>query len=83
MRNVSFAFLLITTLIMANACNNIKSPETTSTAETSGIKIAYVNGDSILLHYKEFKKESEAMELSKELLKSNCRAKGLRSRRKS
>lgn len=76
MTNVSFAFLLITTLIMANACNNNGSPETSSTAETTGIKIAYVNGDSILLHYKEFKKESEAMELKQRAAEEQLQSKG-------
>jgi len=76
MRNVSFALLLITTLIMANACNSTGSPESTSPSETSGIKIAYVNGDSILLHYKEFKKESEAMELKQRAAEEQLQSKG-------
>jgi outer membrane protein len=76
MRNVSFAFLLIITLIIAYACNNSASPEATSPAETSGIKIAYVNGDSILLHYKEFKKESEAMELKQRAAEEQLQSKG-------
>jgi outer membrane protein len=76
MRNVSFAFLLITAMIVANACNNAVSPETSSTAATSGIKIAYVNGDSILLHYKEFKKESEAMEIKQRAAEEQLQSKG-------
>jgi outer membrane protein len=61
---------------MAYACNNSASPETTSTAETTGIKIAYVNGDSILVHYKEFKKESEAMELKQRAAEEQLQSKG-------
>ena len=76
MKNFSLSFLLVYTLLMAYACKEGTSPASQPGGESTGIKIAYVNGDSILTNYKEFKKESEAMEIKQRNAEEQLQSKG-------
>lgn len=61
---------------MTYACKEAASSATQPASESTGIKIAYVNGDSILTNYKEFKKESEAMEIKQRNAEEQLQSKG-------
>lgn len=61
---------------MTYACKEASPSASQPAAEGTGIKIAYVNGDSILFHYKEFKKESEAMEIKQRNAEEQLQSKG-------
>lgn len=76
MKNFSIPFVLICALLMTYACKEAGSSTSQPAAEGTGIKIAYVNGDSILFHYKEFKKESEAMEIKQRNAEEQLQSKG-------
>ncbi len=76
MKNFNIPFILVCSLLMTYACKEAGSSASSPTAEVSGIKIAYVNGDSILFHYKEFKKESEAMEIKQRKAEEQLKSKG-------
>lgn len=75
MKNFSIPFVLVCTLLMTYACKEAASPASQSAGDT-GLKIAYVNGDSILTNYKEFKKESEAMEIKQRNAEEQLQSKG-------
>lgn len=76
MKNFSIPFVLVCTLLMTYACKDAGSSASQPAEEAAGIKIAYVNGDSILFHYKEFKKESEAMEIKQRNAEEQLQSKG-------
>lgn len=76
MKNFSIPLVLVCTLLMTYACKEAGSSASQPAAEAVGIKIAYVNGDSILFHYKEFKKESEAMEIKQRNAEEQLQSKG-------
>lgn len=76
MKNFSIPLVLVCTLLMTYACKEAGSSASQPAAEATGIKIAYVNGDSILFHYKEFKKESEAMEIKQRNAEEQLQSKG-------
>lgn len=76
MKNFNILFVLGCTLLMTYACKEAASPASQSAGESTGLKIAYVNGDSILTNYKEFKKESEAMEIKQRSAEEQLQSKG-------
>ncbi len=76
MKNLSIPFVLVCTLLMTYACKEAGSSAAQPTGEGTGIKIAYVNGDSILTNYKEFKKESAAMEIKQRNAEEQLQSKG-------
>jgi outer membrane protein len=76
MKNFSISFVLVCTLLMTYACKEAGTPASESAGESTGIKIAYVNGDSIMTNYKEFKKESEAMEIKQRNAEEQLQSKG-------
>lgn len=71
-----FYLLFIPVLFVLFACEK-KASDTTSVTETAtGLKIAYVNGDSILMNFKEFRAESEAMEIKQRQAEDDLQKKG-------
>jgi outer membrane protein len=75
MRYFTTAVLCILSLCLFTSCKERGSTIQDSNDPT-GLKIAFVNGDSILFHYKEFRKESEAMELKQRNLEMELQSKG-------
>ena len=51
-------------------------PAASSGTTQAGVRIAYVNGDSILQHYKVFRQESDAMEAKQRSLEQELQTKG-------
>ena len=61
MRNITLSVIALSMLCLVTACDK-KSPASASTAEAvGGMKIAFVNGDSILMKYDQFSKLSDVM----------------------
>ena len=61
MRNLTLSFAALALCALLIACDK-KSPSVATAADTSGgMKIAYVNGDSILMKYDQFSKLSDVM----------------------
>jgi outer membrane protein len=76
MKNYSILFILVFTLFISIACKKESTMSTQTSDNSTGLKIAYVNGDSILFHFKDFRKESEAMEIKQRDLEQQLQSKG-------
>ena len=76
MKYFSSAFLLVCALILFTSCKDSGSNATHGSGDSSSLKIAFVNGDSVLFNYKEFRKESEAMEQKQRNLEDELQSKG-------
>lgn len=76
MRKINLIILAALSISFSIACKESAPVSTASTASGEGVKIAYVNGDSILLHYKDFRKESEAMEAKQKKAEEELQSKG-------
>lgn len=69
---LSFLFLSVLTV----SCKKVEPGQSSTDPQTTGLKIAYVNGDSVLLHFAEFRKESEAMEDRQRKAEEQLQSKG-------
>jgi outer membrane protein len=58
------------------SCDKGGSSDTSGQSSASGLKIAYVNGDSILLNYGEFRAASESLNLKQRDAEESLQAKG-------
>jgi outer membrane protein len=58
------------------ACEKSKTSVSVDDSDSTGLKIAYVNGDSILNNFTEFKSESEAMEIRQRQAEEDLQKKG-------
>jgi outer membrane protein len=76
MRKYSLIFSVLFLLFVAFACNQEGPGNSSEGSSGTGLKIAYVNGDSILHHFAEFRKESEAMEIKQRKLEDQLQSKG-------
>lgn len=76
MRKINLIILAALSISFSIACKESAHVSTAPTASGEGVKIAYVNGDSILLHYKDFRKESEAMEAKQKKAEEELQSKG-------
>lgn len=76
MKNFSILFTLISAMLLTYACKESGSAGPQPVATAGGLKIAYVNGDSILTHYKDFKKQSDAMEIKQRNAEEQLQSKG-------
>lgn len=76
MRYFSTCLLIISSLFLFYACTDKGAGSSQSAGDSTGLKIAFVNGDSILFNYKEFRKESEAMEIKQKGLEDELQSKG-------
>lgn len=76
MRKINLIILAALSISFSIACKESAPVSTAPTASGEGVKIAYVNGDSILLHYKDFRKESEAMEAKQKKAEEELQSKG-------
>ncbi len=76
MKSIAIFFVLFCLLTLLTSCDSGKSSEAQTTSNHSGLKIAFVHGDSILMNYNEFKKESDAMELKQRRAEEELQKKG-------
>lgn len=76
MKSNNLLFALFCVLLMTYACKESGSAGSGPVTNTVGLKIAFVNGDSILTHYKDFKKQSEAMEIKQRNAEEQLQSKG-------
>ena len=76
MKNYWFLFLGFMLILVNGACKKTGDPAASSGGETTGLKIAFVNGDSILQHFTEFRKESEVMEEKQRKAEAELQSKG-------
>lgn len=67
------ATLALLTLL---ACQQADSGHASGATQTEGLKIAYVNGDTILHKFEEFRRESEVMEAKQRKLEEELQTKG-------
>lgn len=63
-------------LLIISACEGKSTVKVDNTTHAPGIKIAYVNGDSILMNYTEFRAASEAMEAKQRQVEEDLQKKG-------
>ncbi|MEO5905117.1 MAG: OmpH family outer membrane protein, partial [Saprospiraceae bacterium] len=76
MRHFPGFFLSISLLLSLVACDKTKVSVSENGSNSTGLKIAYVNGDSILNNFTEFKAESEAMEIRQRQAEEDLQKKG-------
>jgi len=67
--------IAICCILFLISCGN-EGAKNTSASSTSGVKIAYVNGDTILMNYKEFKAQSESMDARQKEAENMLQTKG-------
>lgn len=65
------------TLFASCAADKSSGSQAASGGGSSDLKIAFVYGDSILMNYKEFRKESDAMELKQRRAEEELQKKGM------
>ena len=58
----TFLFISIVSLVSFMACEKKTGATNTDNPSSSGLKVAYINGDSILMNFAQFRSESQAME---------------------
>jgi len=76
MKSNNLLLALFCALLMTYACKESGSAGSPPAANSGGLRIAFVNGDSILTHYKDFKKQSEAMEIKQRNAEEQLQSKG-------
>lgn len=72
---ILFYFLMIF-FFSLNACEKKAAGVKVETSDSPGLKIAYVNGDSILFNFNEFRAESEAMDEKQRKAEEDLQKKG-------
>ena len=68
-------FAVVCCTLFFISCDKGGSPQSPSTS-SSGLKIAYVNGDTILMNYKEFREQSKTMEAKQKDAEAQLQQKG-------
>jgi|SRR5687767_6101963 len=75
--NPRLLFIAILFLFLSiSACEKKASVSASVDADSRGLKIAYINGDSVLFNFKEFRAESEAMEAKQRKAEEDLQKKG-------
>ncbi len=69
--------ICLSTLLFSCAGDTSSGREVESGGGSSDLKIAFVYGDSILMNYKEFRRESDAMELKQRRAEEELQKKGM------
>ena len=72
----TFIFLLLSGAIFFSACDQKKGADTPAETSGTGLKIAYVNSDSVLNNFKDFKTQAEAMSAREQEAEANLQKKG-------
>jgi len=75
MRNL-IQFITVCIVFSFIGCDKPSGQNNRDESNNSGFKIAYVNGDSILLNYKEFRSQSESMEAKQQNAEDMLQSKG-------
>ncbi len=70
-----FFCIIILSVLSFSACDKTGTRVNVD-ASTTGLKIAYVNGDSILLNFEEFRNQSEAMDQKQRIAEEELQRKG-------
>ena len=76
MRNLIQLLIICTIAFSYISCDKSGNAKGTDGSSNSGLKIAYVNGDTILLNYKEFRSQSAAMESKQKNAEEMLQSKG-------
>ena len=76
MINRIFFFITVISLLSLIACEKNKDGSTNVDVNATGLKIAYVNGDSILHNFNEFRTQSEAMDSKQKKAEEELQKKG-------
>jgi len=76
MTNHIFIFISILSVLVWMSCDKKASVSVKDNDNSSGLKIAYVNGDSILMNFDEFRTESEAMDAKQRKAEEDLQKKG-------
>jgi outer membrane protein len=76
MKNIHHFTAACIILLSIIACDKPSGQQNANGTNTTGLKIAYVNGDSILLNYKEFRAQSESMDSKQQKAQDQLQAKG-------
>src|SRR5207344_839479 len=76
MKNLVSIFAVCCIVYSFIACNKSGDSANSGGATGPGLKIAYVNGDTILLNYKEFRAQSESMDAKQKQAEDMLQAKG-------
>ena len=76
MRKFFILIAVVCSVCLVYSCKKPDAGSSETSSSTTGLKVAYVNGDSILLHYAEFRKESEAMEIKQKKAEADLQTKG-------
>ena len=76
MTNRILFYSLMIFFLSLNACEKKSASVEVDNADSPGLKIAYVNGDSILFNFNEFRAESEAMEEKQRKAEEDLQKKG-------
>jgi len=76
MRNLIHLLIICTIAFSYISCDKSGTTKGTDGSSNSGLKIAYVNGDTILLNYKEFRSQSAAMESKQKNAEEMLQSKG-------
>lgn len=69
-------FVAFISVLMIISCEKKADTTNTTVSTTTGLKIAYINGDSILMNYSEFRVQSEAMEAKQRQAEEDLQKKG-------
>jgi len=76
MRNLIHLLIICSIAFSYLSCEKSGDQKGTGSSSNSGLKIAYVNGDTILLNYKEFRSQSAAMEAKQKNAEEMLQSKG-------
>ncbi len=76
MKNLIHFIAVVGIIFSFIACGKPSGQQNGDGSNTSGLKIAYVNGDTILLNYKEFRAQSESMEAKQQKAEDMLQSKG-------
>jgi outer membrane protein len=76
MRNLIHLLIICSIAFTYLSCENSGKKQGDDGSSNTGLKIAYVNGDTILLNYKEFRSQSAAMEAKQKNAEEMLQSKG-------
>ena len=76
MRNLIHLLIICSIAFSYISCDKSGKQQGSNGSSNSGLKIAYVNGDTILLNYKEFRSQSAAMEAKQKNAEEMLQSKG-------
>ncbi|MEO6132710.1 MAG: OmpH family outer membrane protein, partial [Saprospiraceae bacterium] len=76
MRNLLQLTVVCCLVLFISCSKSDKADQQSNSSTGSGLKVAYVNGDTILLNYKEFRAQSETMDAKQKNAETMLQEKG-------